>query len=87
MKNIDSLAHLRGESEFVDDIPVREGCLHAAVLASKIARGEFLSLDLSAARSAPGVIAVWKLPLLSRTYWQIELGWNIRPETLLRVKS
>lgn len=58
MRNIDSLGHVTGESQYVDDIPVREGCLHAAVLASTIARGEITRLDVSAARAEPGVVCV-----------------------------
>jgi xanthine dehydrogenase large subunit len=55
VKNIDAVNHTRGTSVYVDDIPVREGCLFGAVVASTIPRGEITKLDLTAARRAPGV--------------------------------
>jgi len=49
---------LRGEGKFVDDIKL-EGMLYAAVLRSVHAHAELVSVDVSRARSAPGVIAVF----------------------------
>ncbi|MDH3349390.1 MAG: molybdopterin-dependent oxidoreductase [Desulfobulbaceae bacterium] len=58
MKNIDAKSHLRGESIYVDDIPVREGTLYAAVFGSPMAHGLIKKLDLDAARAMDGVHGV-----------------------------
>ncbi len=58
MKHLDAAAHTRGESRYVDDVRPPAGLLHAAVFPSPAARGEIVSLDLDAARAAPGVAAV-----------------------------
>jgi len=59
MKNTDTALHVRGESQFVDDIPVPEGTLHAAIYSSPIAHGNITKLDLTAAKQAEGVHAVF----------------------------
>jgi carbon-monoxide dehydrogenase large subunit len=48
---------LRGAGRFVDDLHPA-GCLEAAVLRSPHAHARIVALDVSAARSAPGVVAV-----------------------------
>lgn len=58
MKSIDSWSHLRGESIYVDDIPLREGTLHGAVFASPVAHGTLRGIDATAALAVPGVVAV-----------------------------
>lgn len=58
MKNIDSRPHVRGESIYVNDIPVREGTLHGAVLGSPIAYGKINSIDFSEALKMDGVEAI-----------------------------
>ena len=58
MKHLDADAHVRGESRYLDDVPPPSGMLHAAVFGSPVAHGELTSLDLEAARSSPGVVAV-----------------------------
>ncbi len=58
MRNDDTLMHVRGTSQFVDDIPV-PGCLHAVLFTSPVARGRIRSLDISKAAAAPGVAAVY----------------------------
>ena len=45
MKNIDSYTHVRGESIYLDDIPVVNGTLFAAVFDSPVAHGKIISLD------------------------------------------
>jgi xanthine dehydrogenase large subunit len=52
-----ALLHVTGQARYVDDMPVPEGCLHLAFGLSAIARGRLTSLDLSAVRAAPGVVA------------------------------
>ncbi|OQA91280.1 MAG: putative xanthine dehydrogenase subunit D [Elusimicrobia bacterium ADurb.Bin231] len=59
MKNNDMNMHVRGASIFVDDIVTPEGCLHAALYTSRVARGIIHSLDISKAAAAPGVVAVY----------------------------
>jgi xanthine dehydrogenase large subunit len=58
MKNFDAEKHVRGESQFVDDIRVPEGTLWAHVCMSRIAHGKIRAIDQSAARSMPGVKAI-----------------------------
>ena len=55
MKNIDSYTHTRGESIYVDDIPVTAGTLFGCVFGSPKAHGRIKSLDLSAALAMPEV--------------------------------
>lgn len=58
MKNIDSKSHVRGESVFLDDIPVVRGTLYACAFDSPIAHGRLNGIDTSAAKSSDGVFRV-----------------------------
>ena len=58
MINYDSYQHVRGESQFVDDILVPAGTLHAYVVYSQVAHGVIRSIDVSKALAIPGVHAV-----------------------------
>ncbi len=58
MKNIDSGTHTRGESVYLDDIPLLQGTLFGAAFASPVAHGVIKRLDLDAALQMPGVIKV-----------------------------
>lgn len=58
MKNIDSHQHVRGESVYLDDIPVQQGTLYAAVYDSPVAHGKLRGLDLRAALAMPGVVRI-----------------------------
>ncbi len=58
MKNLDSKSHVRGESVYLDDIPVVEGTLYACVFDSPVAHGKIVSLDTSRAENATGVVRV-----------------------------
>ena len=49
MKNIDSFSHVRGESIYVDDIPLLEGTLFAVAFGSPIAKGHLTSIETSKA--------------------------------------
>ena len=51
-------ALLRGRAHFVDDLPVKPGTLHAAILRSPHAHAEIVSIDTGRARQMPGVAAV-----------------------------
>jgi xanthine dehydrogenase large subunit len=50
---------LRGESVYLDDIPVLEGTLYAAVFDSPIAHGKIGNIDFSEALSSKGVIRIF----------------------------
>ncbi len=58
MRNIDSYTHTRGESIYLDDIPVIAGTLFAACFDSPIAHGIIKNLDVSAAEKSEGVFRV-----------------------------
>jgi len=62
MKNYDIIQHVKGLSQFVDDIIAPEGLLYAAVCYSQIAHGEIINVDLSIAERSTGVksIITWK---------------------------
>lgn len=59
MRNIDAYTHLRGESVYLDDIPVQQGTLYAAVYDSPVAHGHIESLSLEEASAMPGVIRIF----------------------------
>jgi xanthine dehydrogenase large subunit len=59
MKNIDSYTHLRGESVYLDDIPIVTGTLWAALFDSPVAHGKIISLDTSDAEKMPGVVRIF----------------------------
>lgn len=50
--------HVRGQARYIDDLLEPEGLLHAAVGHSEQAHARILSMDLSAVRAYPGVVAV-----------------------------
>ncbi|HCC46888.1 MAG TPA: xanthine dehydrogenase [Elusimicrobia bacterium] len=84
MKNEDMLMHVRGTSRFIDDIPAPEGCLHAVLFTSPVARGKIKSLDVSKASAAPGVAAVYThkdVPGLN------QVGHIMKDQPLLAVDS
>src|SRR5262245_45375009 len=58
MKNIDSKGHVRGESIYLDDIPVRVGTLYGDVFDSTCAHGRIKLVDYSEALKLPGVIRI-----------------------------
>jgi xanthine dehydrogenase large subunit len=58
MKNIDSRTHVRGESVYLDDIPLIQGTLFGAAFGSPIAHGIIQNLDLAAAEAVPGVVKI-----------------------------
>src|SRR5215213_6217935 len=50
--------HVQGLAHYIDDIREPEGTLHLAIGQSPKARGTLLSLDVSAVRAVPGIVAV-----------------------------
>lgn len=59
MKNIDSYTHVRGESVYLDDIPLQAGTLFAAVYDSPVAHGKIKKLDTSEAEKIKGVVRIF----------------------------
>jgi xanthine dehydrogenase large subunit len=58
MNHLDPQRHVRGESQYLDDVPVQHGTLYAAVYESPLAHGVLHSIDLSTACKAPGVVRI-----------------------------
>ena len=59
MKTIDeSVAHLKGETRYIDDLPEPKDCLHAAVRLSDCARGKILSIDAGSALALDSSVRV-----------------------------
>ncbi len=56
MKNVDSKSHVRGESVYLDDVPLIQGTLFACVYDSPVAHGKLKSLDVSEAEKSNGVV-------------------------------
>jgi xanthine dehydrogenase large subunit len=59
MKNIDSKTHTRGESVYLDDIPLLQGTLFGAAFGSPIGHGHIKKLDVSVAEKIQGVIKIF----------------------------
>ncbi|MCB2379695.1 molybdopterin-dependent oxidoreductase [Hymenobacter sp. BT635] len=58
MNHLDPVRHVRGESQYLDDVPVQQGTLYAAVFESPLAHGVLRAIHLSEARQAPGVFRI-----------------------------
>lgn len=80
MKNIDSRTHVRGESVYLDDIPLIRGTLFGAAFGSPVAHGVIKKLDLSAAEAMPGVV---KLFTYKDVTGENQIGGIIPDEPLL----
>src|ERR1044072_1817289 len=59
MRNIDAYTHLRGESIYLDDIPLIQDTLFGAAFGSPIAHGTISELDTSEAAAMPGVVHIF----------------------------
>src|SRR5687768_8539380 len=53
-----AVAHVTGESVFLDDVPPLAGELVAGIIPSPFAHGRLRKLDVDAVRATPGVMAV-----------------------------
>lgn len=58
MNHLDPVRHVRGESQYLDDVPTQQGTLYAAVFESPVAHGKLLALHVAAALAAPGVVRI-----------------------------
>ena len=59
MQRIDAIYHVKGEAEYVDDLPLPAEMLYAAVFASPVAHGKILSLEIKDALGLEGIVAVF----------------------------
>src|ERR1700742_474821 len=55
---VEDASLLCGRGRFIDDLGTRPGTLHAAILRSPHAHADIVAIDTSAAKQAPGVVAV-----------------------------
>ncbi len=58
IERVEDAALVTGRGRYIDDLGVRRGTLHAAILRSPHAHAVIRSIDVDAARRAPGVAAV-----------------------------
>ncbi len=80
MINQDAYQHVRGESVYLDDIPVLQNTLYGCALGSPIAHGVIESIDVSEALQMPGVVSI----LLAKDITgQNQIGGIIADEPLL----
>jgi len=80
MNNIDSKTHTRGESIYLDDIPLVHGTLFGAAFPSPVAHGKIKSLDLSEAEQSDGVIRIFTAKDIKG---ENQIGGIIQDEPLL----
>ncbi|WP_215764271.1 xanthine dehydrogenase molybdopterin binding subunit [Gluconobacter sp. P1D12_c] len=58
MKHESAILHVTGRANYIDDMPEPKGMLHVVPGLSTKAHARIVSMDLSAVRSAPGVVLV-----------------------------
>jgi xanthine dehydrogenase large subunit len=58
MKNVDSKSHVRGESVYLDDIPLIQGTLYACVYDSPVAHGVLKKVETEEAEKSEGVVKI-----------------------------
>src|SRR5689334_23374900 len=80
MINIDAKSHVRGESVYLDDIPLLEGTLFACVFDSPIAHGKIINIDISEAEKCEGVV---KVIIAKDIVGRNQIGGIIEDEPLL----
>ncbi len=59
IERVEDFSLLTGQARFIDDLAVRPGTLHAAILRSPHPHARITSIDTAAARAAPGVAGVF----------------------------
>jgi len=50
--------HVSGRAEYIDDLPLPEGALHAYLGLSTVAHANITAMDLSEVEASPGVVGV-----------------------------
>ena len=78
--NKDVIKHVRGETFFIDDFPVPEGTLYAAVFDSPVAHGIIKKLEVKKALESKGVKAILTAEDIPG---ENQIGNIIKDETLL----
>jgi 2-furoyl-CoA dehydrogenase large subunit len=58
VERVEDAALLTGHGRYIDDLGVKPGALHAAILRSSHPHADIVSIDTAAARRSPGVLAV-----------------------------
>ena len=58
VERVEDAALLAGRGYYTDDLPIRAGTLHAAILRSPHAHAEIVAIDASQAKALPGLVAV-----------------------------
>src|SRR3954447_12610447 len=58
LPRVEDATLLTGEGRYIDDLGVRPGTLHAAILRSSHAHANILSIETASARALPGIAAV-----------------------------
>lgn len=84
MNNKDAIAHVRGESVYLDDIPLVQGTLFACVFDSPLAHGRLKKVDTTTAAQMPGVVRVI---LASDLRGENQIGGIVPDEPLLADKE
>jgi len=80
MKNLDSKSHVRGESVYLDDIPLIQGTLYACVFDSPVAHGKLNAVDTKEAEQYEGV---YKIITAKDLIGENQIGGIIPDEPLL----
>ncbi len=80
MISSDAIKHVKGESIFLDDMPIPEGTLYAAVMDSPIAHGQIKLIDITHALELRGVA---KIILSKNIPGENQIGNIIADESLL----
>ena len=80
MKNIDSYTHVRGESVYLDDIPLQAVTLFAALLDAKVAHWKIKSLNLAEAQAMSDVVKIYTAKDIPG---ENQIGGIIKDEELL----
>jgi xanthine dehydrogenase large subunit len=80
MINIDAKSHVRGESVYLDDIPLLEETLFACVYDSPMAHGKLKSVNISEAEKCAGVV---KIILAKDLLGENQIGGILPDEPLL----
>src|SRR5690349_11530818 len=78
--NIDSYTHLRGESRYLDDIPLTAGTLFGALYDSPVAHGKITALHLEEAKAVVGVVRIFTAKDIPSGN---QIGGIVRDEPLL----
>jgi 2-furoyl-CoA dehydrogenase large subunit len=80
VERVEDAALLTGRGRFIDDLGIRPGTLHAAILRSPHAHADILSIGTGAAAALPGVVAIVTGRDLARLTTPMVAGLKIAAE-------